>query len=297
MSTLTKTFVVLNLVFALAFVVVSATVLSQRANWKQQCSIVQGKLEQEKLDHRTTRDDLEKKLKRQENKANESDQKVTLLTQDLDDIKQKLEQSKLDIQEQKKLVASQQSQMDALVQGNKNLTDKLINMQTMLDTVKKDLGEKKGTLTQRDAEIVKLNGQINGLELTQNQLNNVVDDQKGEIDDLARYKRAVRAFAPSVHVRAQDYVQGGSGKGPVPDVPIAAFVKNVDMSIKTVVLNVGTDTKPVVKEGYEFLIHRGGKFIAAVRVTRVDKEMCAAEIIPPEPQDAVKVGDRAMTHF
>ena len=46
MGTLTKTFVVLNLVFAIAFVAVSATVLSQRSNWKARHAGVEQNLQE-----------------------------------------------------------------------------------------------------------------------------------------------------------------------------------------------------------------------------------------------------------
>ena len=77
--------------------------------------------------------------------------------------------------------------------------------------------------------------------------------------------------------------------------PINAAVAAVDMRTGMVVLNVGSASRPPVQEGYRFLIHRKGDFVAAVRVTAVDAHMCVAEIIPPKPQSAVQVGDRAMT--
>ena len=70
-----------------------------------------------------------------------------------------------------------------------------------------------------------------------------------------------------------------------------------------VALNVGSNHKDSsgqpnpVKKGYRFLIYRGRQFVAAVKVTNVEKDMCAAELVPPpgSPNVSVEVGDNAMT--
>ena len=78
---------------------------------------------------------------------------------------------------------------------------------------------------------------------------------------------------------------------------IRAAVADVDMDIKVVVLNVGSENNPPVRKGCRYWIHRGGEFITEVKVVSVEKTMCAAEIVPPDTRKAVKIGDGARLKF
>jgi hypothetical protein len=78
-------------------------------------------------------------------------------------------------------------------------------------------------------------------------------------------------------------------------VPIRAVVKAVDNSIKVVILNVGSGNKIPVKKGDRFFIYRDQTFVAMVKVTNVEKDMCAAKIVLPGLK--VQVGDHAVTDF
>ncbi len=73
------------------------------------------------------------------------------------------------------------------------------------------------------------------------------------------------------------------------------MVRAVDAKMGIVVLGVGSESKPAVKKGYRFLIHRGSTFVGAVRVVNVDAEMCAARLVDPPTGAAIQVGDKAIT--
>ncbi|MFO7898376.1 MAG: hypothetical protein R6V58_04870 [Planctomycetota bacterium] len=52
-----------------------------------------------------------------------------------------------------------------------------------------------------------------------------------------------------------------------------------------------------MREGYTFLIHRSGKFLARVKITAVYDKMSAAEIVEPSTEQPIQIGDSAIFTF
>lgn len=75
--------------------------------------------------------------------------------------------------------------------------------------------------------------------------------------------------------------------------PIGALVSAVEPQEKLVILSVGSDQD--VKVGYEFTVYRGARFIARLKVVKVDEDLAGARIISIAEGESVQVGDKAST--
>ena len=296
MGTLTKAFVVLNLIFAIAFVTVSATVLSHRVNWKDKHYALKAKLEAKEKDLGTAQGRYTRDIQKKNEEIRTEADKVTGLQQQVDAAKKTIDEKNAEIRKQEKNAADANTLAGKLGDTVKTLRQDIQRLDGDLkvargkrDTAQKEVDRAKETF-------VALRAQVAAVELNQKGLVLTIDEEKTKVKTYQKYENVVQAMAPTVHDRAKQLAMDVHLS--VPERRIHAAVKAVDMKIGVVVLNVGSENKPSpVKEGYMFLIHRKGKLIAAVRVTTVDKNMCATQIVPPDPDEPVQIGDSAMTRF
>jgi uncharacterized protein YlxW (UPF0749 family) len=294
MGTLTKTFIVLNLVFCIAFVAVTATVLSQRVHWKEKSfalqSELEGKTNQWAAERRLFLEDQDRSNKRAErlstevselrNEVTRSEDSIKLLQEDL----RKLDTEKTNLT---KLLGdaldttkAEKGRAEALSASLATAQEKAATLQTEVDQLHSTIVAERARSATNEVRIAEL---LHRLKVSQDALAWHKD-----------YRKAVARIAPD----ADDRASGGGGlKETHPPEPIRAAVKAVDPSIKVVVLNVGSDNRVPIKKGYQFWIYRDQTFVAAVRVVNVDKDMSAAEIIPPETGLQIQVGDLALTEF
>ena len=91
MGTLTKAFVVLNLIFAIAFVTVSATVLSHRVNWKDKHNALKAKLESKEKELVTAQSRYTRDIRKKNEEINTEADKVTGLQQQVDAAKKTID--------------------------------------------------------------------------------------------------------------------------------------------------------------------------------------------------------------
>ena len=293
MGTLTKTFVILNLVFSIAFVMVSATVLSQRQHWKVKHNDVQseyaGKKEAWAKERRESElDKTNLTESRDQHKRNAAD-----LQKDLDASKATVAQQEDAIIEWKTKEKDATRSVELLSQNVNRLASDLAAAQKARDGARSDLTTTRAQLSARNMTLMGLGAQLSSQELKHEQLLHryriATDRIKYDRDVLAR----VQAAAPDVYRAA---VTGTTGGDPVQSVErIRAVVQAVNPNAKLVVLNVGSNSKPAIKKGYRLLIYRGPTFVAAVSVTSVESLLCVAKVIDPPTGETVRVGDNAVT--
>ncbi len=296
MGTLTKTFVILNLVFGIAFVTTSAIVLSQRTNWKENCLLARkehmeakGKWDEKELDYKNMVNILKKE--RETAKAHN-----VRLKDQLTDREETIKERDLNIERLESELTGANARADRLGQNVGRLTSALAGARKELASVKKDLVATRVELDERNTTVVGLRSQVSALNLKHRDLLHRFDIANARIDSYKRYADIVEKVAPGVHARASG-IEAAQQELP-PDPPIRATVRAVNTGMGLVVLNVGTSHTPPVKKGYRFLIHRGSQFVAAVTVVNVQEKMCATEVAPPTPDDTViQVGDAAVTEF
>ncbi len=84
---------------------------------------------------------------------------------------------------------------------------------------------------------------------------------------------------------------GGCYIGP----PIDAFVDDLNVEDRIVILSVGEDQK--VREGFEFTVYRVDRFVGKIRVTRVFRNSSRARILFTNEGETFQVGDKAATQI
>ena len=296
MGTLTKMFIILNLVLAVAFVTISATVLSQKTTWKgkyenfkEEYEGKEGLKSQWETEKRKLNEDIGRRDKELETKQGN----IKDLERDIGDFRDKVRDLEDNLTAKSKEATQEKAKADTLVQKVVSLADDLRQAKTDLADVRAKLTKANADIGDRDGTIVTLNGNVAAYKLGQRTLLTRIDGLKGQIAELEKYKQVVHAEAPTVHEHAESRATGKQIV--LTERAVHAAVKAVDMKYGVVMLNVGSDTDPPVRQGVEFLVHRGGRYIAAVKVTTVDRKVCASEFIKPFPQEPVKVGDLAVT--
>lgn len=294
MSTLTKTFVILNLVFSIAFVSVTATVLSQRTHWKAQYQGKERELSQAKeqwndkdLSYKTALEGLTKARDAAEQLAIRRGDQITDLERRVTDLTANVER----VQKEK---ADAMAMSDRLSQNVDRLTRDLTTARADISRMQTEFQNTKGELDDRNTTLVGVRSQLAALELKYKDMLNRFNIANDELTWFKNYASLVEKISPAVDAQVR---QGRETE--VPPEPIRAAVKAVDQSMGVIVLNVGSSNAPPVKKGYRFLIYRGREFVAAVRVTNVEQNMCASEIVQPTREDGmtVQIGDEAITTF
>jgi len=293
MGTLTKTFIVLNLVFSVAFVAVTATVLSQRTNYKlmkeklqDDYDGLQRKMAREKTDYEATKASLLEARNVAQQQARDMEEKVR-------NLQQNLSKADLTVVDLTKRMGEALAVSDRLSQDVKALAEARQTAEGNLETARKELAAAVGKADALNTTLVYEKGQRSALELRYKDLLDRFNVTTEECDGYKKSVAALEAIVPDAVARVRQDVIAA------PPAPIHATVKAVSMDTGLVVLNAGSENAPPVKKGYRFLIHRDQTFIAAVRVTNVEKNMCATEIVPPLPDTkvAIQVGDEAVTEY
>ena len=295
MSTLTKTFVILNLIFSVAFVMVSATVLSQRQHWKNKHAALTEThttmvrtLNEEKRDlneiNGNLRGDLTKFKALAERREDQlTDRDTAIREKDDTIVTLKKREGVLD------------SRLDVLTQNTNRLASDLADAQKSLGSARDELHDAKTALGVRNTTVVGLRAQIAGLDLKHKELLHRYGIASDRLDNYKRDMNKLAQIAPAAVARLRS---PGSTGGEVEEFgipPIRSTVRAVDAKMGVVVLGVGSRSEVPVKKGYRFLIYRGRTFVAKVSVVSVDAEMCAARVVDPPTNAVIQVGDKAVT--
>lgn len=300
MGTLTKAFVILNLVFSIAFVTISATVLSQRTHWKDMYSNL---LEKEFKPLKKEKEDLEVKY----------DIDTRNLRAEIKAEADKVRDLQAEVDRQKQLIEAKDDKIVSLEKERSEAGARNDRIQQILD---RTLADHKSTQTALDAErsahaatrkekdeltatLLGVRAQLTAAQLDNKELNVKCEAMAEKIKEQKTTLDALAARVPHVVQDVLSTVSGGLGAKRFPPTRIHATVRDVDLRNGILVLNVGSDNEPPVKEGYEFLVYREKNLVAVARVTTVDQGMCAAEIIQegPDPKLKIRVGDEAMTRY
>ena len=123
MGTLTKAFVVLNLIFAIAFVTVSATVLSHRVNWKDKHNALKAKLESKEKELVTAQSRYTRDIRKKNEEINTEADKVTGLQQQVDAAKKTIDEKNDEIRKQERNAADANTLAGKLGDTVKTLLD------------------------------------------------------------------------------------------------------------------------------------------------------------------------------
>ena len=282
MSGLAKFFVVLNLVLALFFLGVSATLFNTQENWKSAAEKSQAQnisiLEKQTQKNQT----YEGKISTLENDKNSLTSENRLFEQKISGLERENGDHRGDIAEQK----TRNDDLDArIAQKDKHLEDK--------DTV----------IGRMEEEVQTLNSSYNtALEAKKNaeRLRNrsLLDKEQlsQQLVDANKELAALREDYDNQQLLLTRIVDSGVR---LPDigVQVAPAIDGVVVAVEEgiVILSVGKDDG--VEEGYEFTVYDGDVFLGKIQVTRVLDDMAGCKILFVENGMNISSGNKASTRL
>ncbi len=282
MSGLAKAFVVINLILALFFLGASATLFQTNKNWKR----VAEKGGEELVDLRdqaTAKSEKDEgRIQALEGNVSRKDNEISVLqtqNQDLGNENGALKTDKTELRSQVNTLQSQISTQDQHLQDKDNALaskdeeiDRLIREKTVADESKKEAVQ----LAQR----ARLD--LQQQEETNEQLAMALASMHKDLDGKALQLAAL--------------ANAGVDINKIP-VQIAPKINGVVSAVRgdIVVLSVGRQDQ--VREGYEFTIYEGGRFIGKVKVESLLDDMSGARILFTEPGATIQAGQQASTRL
>ncbi len=286
MNTLSKVFVVVNLVFAAVFCAFTLTLYSKRVDWK---------------------DAYKESEKKYEDFEKEKDAEITQLQKEKTALQSTLDQTvvsnKAFFEKNAELQSELKNQGVARYEAEQErrlLADRIEAATLELDRRYKHIERMhRIVLTQQKAyEISKANmrNALNEKMEMENEANNsrhrLVASQKEKArleKDLHHNSWVIQKLQDS-GVPVQDIVFGA---GDQPDVDIHGKVLAVRPEVNLIMVSVGTDQK--VRKGYRFTVFREDRYIGKVEVEKVFANMCSARILSEWTKEKVKEGDDVST--
>jgi uncharacterized protein len=280
-NTLSKVFVVLNLLFAVVFCAFTLTLYSKRVNWKEQ-------FKQEVYVHE------------EDNKENE--RKITDLKTKNTQLAHETAEAKRDRREayEKAAEAEQKafSEQDKRLQAESNAQLLTNRIQVKDEELRRryeqiDRMHRIVTTQQKALEVAKanaLNSTHQRMEI-ENELNNsraqlvAIQKEKARLEkDLHHNSWVLNQLARhGVNIRQVLDIEQVQ-----PEAAIEGKVMAVRKDVNIVMLSVGSDDK--VKPGYRFTVFSDDQFVGKVEVEQVFSDMCAARILRDWTKGEVKEG-------
>lgn len=283
MSALAKVLVVLNLVLVLFFAGVAGTLFSTRRDWKQESeqAMAQYKTDVEAVTsaNATLRDHLDvwknnvTSLRGERDtlqaKRNELESEISSLSNDLKDLGSQLKTTNQNLQDRQTAYEEQVARNDRLEKDLQAARSDQVAAQN----------------AKQDAETRRARAMLDAQQLakTNAELSKEVAAIRGNLQE----KEDLIAAAKAAGIRFDTIF--------AEEVPpaISGVVAAVSPDVNLVVLDVGADDK--VKQGYEFTIYRGDRFIGKAQVQNVLDDMAGARVLFLEDGQQVRQGDRVST--
>ncbi|MBU0716730.1 MAG: hypothetical protein KJ749_00645 [Planctomycetes bacterium] len=290
MSTLTKVFVVLLVVFSIAFTTMTVSIVAQTANWRD--------LAEEYEQHAVVADTNLRHLIA----ANAAD--VAGLQDVINDLRERLGQ--LETEKQETINQVEQARSEAARSASERRSAEAINraLVAQLQAAEAARAEYQGqrdTLETRGLELerrnVDLNDRVN--ELTAQIV--VMTEQRRQLEQqisiirAENEKMAMASGRSAAGLAVEEAPGAGVGRvtavTPIAQSPIRGQVLEVSGDLVT--LSVGTADG--VQKEMIFVVHRDDKYVRDVRITRVDPNQCAGRVVGtgPAPQPGDQVTDAA----
>jgi hypothetical protein len=285
-NTLSKVFVVVNLVFAALFCASTLTLYSKRVDWK---------------------DAYKKSEKKYEDFEKEKDAEIIQLEKEKTALQSTLDstvtQNKSFFEKNAEYQSDNKNHQVARYEAEQEgrlLSDRIEAATLELDRRYKHIERMhRIVLTQQKAyEIAKANmrNALNEKMEMENEANNsrhrLIASQKEKArleKDLHHNSWVIQKLQDS-GVPVQDIVFGA---GDQPDVDIHGKVLAVRPEVNLIMVSVGTDQK--VRKGYRFTVFREDRYIGKVEVEKVFANMCSARILSEWTKEKVKEGDDVST--
>ncbi len=284
MSTISKIFVILNLVLAVAFATFAVTLYSKRVHYHHQ-------REELKLE-------MDAAISKRDATIVERDATIKDVTAKLTDADRLKVGYKNEFEKASKREIEAKVQKVAADQMSKQAMDQKEVLIKSADAMRGELASiRKVVVALKERETV-LRANTADLKNQRDDLKTDVNKARADLNELHRdHKRVAEELANAEYVIATMIKKGhdvykivGPGAlGTIPDVR----TKVVDIRPATGHVALGAGKKSGIKEGFIFLIHRGDRYVGKVRVTTVWDNFSGGTIV--ERKAPIKAGDDAMT--
>ncbi|MHC4599412.1 MAG: MreC domain-containing protein [Planctomycetota bacterium] len=282
MSTVAKIFVVLNLVFALMYAGVAATLLQKQEHWKY-------KYHYEMSAHEDTKQTLTSNLTELQGKHDNLVKEVDLWKNKYDAEKT----AKDSLEDENRNIEKKWEQMknnyESLVQKYDELAQDLAEVKRQKDELQQQLNT---ALSERDDAIHKMDQSVDDRQRLQQQLEDLkvdISNLRQRHVDLAKKKSELEWVLNEVQQRVGIEVLKGIFAPP----KIDGAVVGVSSRVNLVVINVGEEDG--VRVGFEFTIYRGSSFVGKLVVEKVYPRQAACRVLLDMTKDKVQQGDRVST--
>jgi len=282
MSTMTKVFIVVNLVLSAIFLAASATLLGKSEEWMK-------KYDKERAEHQATRQDWTTKYgaKEKDLQLSDADKNKFMGERDrLDGEKKALENQLADQTKRNDALSSDvgkiNANMDVLKTALKAKEDLAAKLQTQADEADKGRNEAVGKQNQAEEELTRVQVQLTEA----NEAIAKLQTEKKALTEENEKKDNALAYAEK---------QGINLRGILAMEPVNGKVQSVDSRMNFVILSVGEKDK--VARGYTFDIHRGNQYIGRVKVDNVGADWSSATIEFTAPGRSIQVQDSASTRL
>lgn len=274
MSTLTKVFVVLLVVFSIAFTMLTVSVVSQTPGWKnnfekaqQSANIAETNLRNLIASHAAEAASLKDTIK-------EDRQEIGKLQTDLRDARNDLATRRSELAQ----AASEKSGAEAM---NRGLASQLQAAQSVREeyrSQRNDLEQRNINLEQRNND---LNDRVNELSAQLAVLNeqkrqfeqqiNILRNENGRLASAARMPGSGAVMESATGVA----LAGVTAETPIAQTPVRGKVLGISGNIVTI--SVGSSDG--VKTGMLFVIHRDGEYVGDIQIAVVDPNQCAGRLL------------------
>jgi hypothetical protein len=283
MSILAKVFVIINLVFSIAYLSVTGALYHHKEDWREAFVKVT-------KDYRTLkeRDDgvistFENRVKELTEYINKLENNIAELMARIDDIGQKYRNARTDLAietQELALLLVDHSRIIGILEGKEKRISDLTQERDYFQRKFNEIMAQKNTAENQVARLTKM------LLDTRKDLSDLRKDYVACRDDLNDKKLIIQKLNDFGIPVAKIVLLK-------PPPPIDGEVVAYDPDTRLVLLSVGRQDK--VEEGYEFTIYRGTRFIGRAKVEKVLPDLCGARVIFEVAK--IQKGDLAATRL
>jgi septal ring factor EnvC (AmiA/AmiB activator) len=283
-SILSKIFVVLNLVLAIAFATFAVTLYSKRVHYYEQKINAEKALNAQIETLKAEKKVVEENLGKMTQERDQLNTDKTTLKGEVATVR-----SQLKVSEIEKADALQKS--GVATENLNTMTKQVENMRLELADTRKvvvALKDRETVLRANEAELKKERDSLkNDVSRSRQDLAELHRDRKRIAEELGNADYVIRTMI----TKGYDVytIVGSTALGPVPDVR----TKVVDVRPHTGHVALGAGKASGVKEGHLFLVYRDKEYLGKVRVVTVWDTFSGGTII--ERKQPIKAGDEAMT--
>lgn len=283
MSVLAKVFVIINLIFSIAYLSVSGALYHHKQDWRTAFTKVT-------RDYRTLkqRDDgvistFENRIREMNDYIAKLENQIGDLMARIDDIGQKYRNARTDLAietQEMALLLTDHSRIIMILQARESRIRELMIERDFFQRKFQEIMAQKNTAENQVARLTKM-----------------LMDTRKDLSDLRKEYVATRRDLNDKKLIIQKLRDYGIPVEKIvllkPPPPIDGEVVAYDEPTRLVLLSVGRQDK--VAEGYEFTIYRGTRFIARVKVEKVLPDLCGARVIFEVAK--IQKGDLAATRL